>query len=150
MTKVIETHSFEETEALAERLAKALQPGDIIAFYGDLGAGKTTFVRGLARGLKAEEQVSSPTFVLMHIYEGRLPLYHFDAYRLTSWEDFANIGAEEYLYGDGVCCLEWAEIVDSMLPSDYLRINLKTLDDHRRSLEFVSLGPRSQALVEVL
>lgn len=106
------TNGEEETEALGRRLGQVLQPGAVVAFTGDLGAGKTAFTRGLARGLGISERVTSPTFTIVNEYEGgRLPLFHFDMYRLGSSEELFDIGWEEYLARGGVCAVEWSENV---------------------------------------
>ena len=106
------TNSPEETEALGERLAKILTPGAVIAYRGDLGAGKTAFTRGLARGLQCREQVTSPTYTIVNEYlGGRLPLFHFDMYRLRSADDLFDIGWDDYLERGGVCAVEWSENV---------------------------------------
>ena len=143
-----------ETEKIGEKLADLLKPGDVIAFYGDLGAGKTTFVRGLARAMQAEESVSSPTFVLMHIYEGRIPIYHFDAYRLNGTADLINIGAEEYIGTDGVACIEWSERVESILPEDCLRLHItyctEKLGPEGRQLHFEAACGRGLEIAEAL
>lgn len=107
---VRQTHSEGETEALAQALAEELKAGDVLALDGDLGAGKTAFTRGLARGLGYPGRVQSPTFTVVNEYEGgRLPLFHFDLYRLTSPEELFDIGWEDYLDRGGVCCVEWSE-----------------------------------------
>lgn len=143
-----------ETEALGAELAELLRPGDVIAFYGDLGAGKTAFVRGLARALQAQETVSSPTFVLMHIYEGRIPIYHFDAYRLQSAEELINIGAEEYIGTDGIACVEWSERVEKILPEDRLCVSIsyetEKLGPCGRKLKFEAVCGRGLEIVEAL
>lgn len=106
------TNSPEETEELGERLGRALSPGDVVAFTGDLGAGKTAFTRGIARGLGIGDRVTSPTFAIVNEYEGgRLPLFHFDMYRLTSSDELFDIGWEDYLARGGVCAVEWSENV---------------------------------------
>ena len=106
------TYSVMETEALGARLAALLQPGDVIAYRGDLGAGKTAFTRGLARGLGVEEPVTSPTYTIVNEYpQGRLPLFHFDMYRLRDAEELFDLGWEDYLARDGVCAVEWSENV---------------------------------------
>ena len=113
------TDSPEETEALGEALAGQLEPGTVIAFTGDLGAGKTAFVRGLARGLGVRERVTSPTFTTVNEYEGgRLPLFHFDMYRLGSADELFDIGWEDYLARGGVCAVEWSENVSDALGDD--------------------------------
>ena len=110
------THSPEETEKIGEALAKSLQPGTILAYRGDLGAGKTAFTRGLARGLGCKETVTSPTYTIVNEYlGGRLPLFHFDMYRLASSDDLWDIGWEDYLEREGVCAVEWSEnVADAM------------------------------------
>ena len=110
------TNSPGETEALGAALGKLLQPGAVIAYEGDLGAGKTAFTRGLARGLNCKEQVTSPTYTIVNEYlGGRLPLFHFDMYRLRSAEDLWDIGWEDYLDRQGVCAVEWSENVRQAL-----------------------------------
>ena len=131
------THSPEETEALGAALAKLLVPGDIIAYRGDLGAGKTAFTRGLARGLGCREPVTSPTYTIVNEYlSGRLPLFHFDMYRLTSSEDLWGIGWEDYLDRGGVCAVEWSENVEDAM-ENALWVTLETLpgDSRRITLE---------------
>ena len=110
------THSPEETEKIGEALAKSLQPGTVLAYRGDLGAGKTAFTRGLARGLGCRETVTSPTYTIVNEYlGGRLPLFHFDMYRLASSDDLWDIGWEDYLEREGVCAVEWSEnVADAM------------------------------------
>ena len=111
-----QTHSPEETEAVGRRLAALLHPGDVIAYYGDLGAGKTAFTRGLAAGLGVTEQVTSPTYTIVNEYlSGRMPLFHFDMYRLGSADELFDIGWEDYLARGGVCAVEWSENVEDAL-----------------------------------
>ena len=129
------TNSPEETEALGEMLAGRLEPGTVIAFTGDLGAGKTAFVRGLARGLGITERVTSPTFTIVNEYEGgRLPLFHFDMYRLGSADELFDIGWEDYLMRGGVCAVEWSENVSDALEEGCLRVDIRRgeRDDQRR------------------
>lgn len=129
------TNSPEETEALGEMLAGRLEPGTVIAFTGDLGAGKTAFVRGLARGLGIAERVTSPTFTIVNEYEGgRLPLFHFDMYRLGSADELFDIGWEDYLARGGVCAVEWSENVSDALEEGCLRVDIRRgeRDDQRR------------------
>ena len=110
------SNSAQETEALGERLAARLRPGDVIAYTGDLGAGKTAFTRGLARGLGVADRVTSPTFTIVNEYDGgRLPLFHFDMYRLGSADELFEIGWEDYLGRGGVCAVEWSENVPELL-----------------------------------
>ena len=129
------TNSPEETEALGEMLAGRLEPGTVIAFTGDLGAGKTAFVRGLARGLGIAERVTSPTFTIVNEYEGgRLPLFHFDMYRLGSADELFDIGWEDYLARGGVCAVEWSENVSDALEEGCLRVDIRRgeRDNQRR------------------
>ena len=119
------TNNEEETQQLGERLAGALKPGAVIAFTGDLGAGKTAFTRGLARGLGIEERVTSPTFTIVNEYEGgRLPLFHFDMYRLEDADSLFDIGWEDYLDRGGVCAVEWSEQTEDALPSNAIRVTI--------------------------
>ena len=112
----IQTHSPEETEAVGRKLAAQLQPGDVLAYYGDLGAGKTAFTRGLASSLGVTEPVTSPTYTIVDEYlSGRLPLFHFDMYRLGSSDELFDIGWEDYLARGGVCAVEWSENVEDAL-----------------------------------
>lgn len=120
------TNSPEETEELGERLGRALSPGDVVAFTGDLGAGKTAFVRGMAQGLGVAGRVTSPTFTIVNEYEGgRLPLFHFDLYRLASSDELFEIGWEDYLRRGGVCAVEWSENAAGALERDTVRVDLR-------------------------
>ena len=127
------THSPEETEKVGEALGRVLQAGTVIAYEGDLGAGKTAFTRGLARGLGASEQVTSPTYTIVNEYlSGRLPLFHFDMYRLTCADDLWDIGWEDYLDRGGVCAVEWSENVKEALEDPiFVRIE-KCGEDNRK------------------
>jgi len=126
------TNSPEETEALGMRLATKLRPGTVIAYQGDLGAGKTAFTRGLARGLGADEPVTSPTYTIVNEYlSGRIPLFHFDMYRLRSADDLFDIGWEDYLDRGGVCAVEWSENVADALESPVQVLIAKTGDTTR-------------------
>lgn len=128
------THGPEETEALGERLAGRLCPGDVIAYYGDLGAGKTAFTRGLARGLGIDAPVTSPTYTIVNEYlQGRMPLFHFDMYRLESADDLFDIGWEDYLERGGVCAVEWSENVEEALEGA-IRIRICRLNDSDRQI----------------
>jgi len=122
---MLEVHSQNElqTENLGEALGRAVRPGTVIAFSGDLGAGKTAFTRGLARGLGIRDRVTSPTFTIVNEYEGgRLPLFHFDMYRLGSADELFDIGWEDYLARNGVCAVEWSENVEEALEEDTIRV----------------------------
>ena len=125
----IQTHSPEETEAVGRKLAAQLQPGDVLAYYGDLGAGKTAFTRGLAAGLGVTEPVTSPTYTIVNEYlSGRLPLFHFDMYRLGSADELFDIGWEDYLARGGVCAVEWSKNVAEALPEDTVWVDIRRLE----------------------
>lgn len=134
------THSESETEAVGEALAATLSPGTVIAFTGDLGAGKTAFTRGLARGLGIGERVTSPTFTIVNEYEGgRLPLFHFDMYRLESSEELFDIGWEDYLRRGGVCAVEWSEkVADALVGA--LRVDIRRGEGERDRVITVAGG----------
>ena len=134
---VRETHSVAETEQIAVELAQTLQGGECIALYGDPGAGKTQFVRGLVRGLGgAVRSVSSPTFVLLNVYDtGRLPVYHLDAYRVHGPDDFETIGFTELLEQGGVVVVEWAERVQSLLPKRHISVRITPSAEANRTIQ---------------
>ena len=120
------SHSVSETEAIGEALGRTLSPGSVLAYRGDLGMGKTAFTRGLARGLGCTGRVTSPTFTIVNEYEGgRLPLFHFDMYRLGSADELYDIGWEDYLARGGVCAVEWSEIVRDALEPGCIRVDLR-------------------------
>lgn len=120
------SNSPAETENLGAALAERLKPGTVVAFSGDLGAGKTAFVRGMARGLGISERVTSPTFTIVNEYEGgRLPLFHFDMYRLGSSDELFDIGWEDYLVRGGVCAVEWSENVSDAMEGDCIRVDIR-------------------------
>lgn len=120
------THSPAETRALGERLADVLAPGAVVAFTGDLGAGKTAFVSGMAAALGVEERVTSPTFTIVNEYEGgRLPLFHFDMYRLGDADELFHIGWEDYLARGGICAVEWSENVAEAIEDDAIRVSIR-------------------------
>ena len=128
------SNSPEETEKVGEALGKVLTPGTVIAYQGDLGAGKTAFTRGLARGLGCRELVTSPTYTIVNEYlGGRLPLFHFDMYRLGSSDDLFDIGWEDYLERDGVCAVEWSENVEDAMENP-LVITIEKLSDEERNI----------------
>ena len=118
------THSVAETEALGEKLARRLHGGDVIAFTGSLGMGKTALTRGLARGLGCRGRVTSPTFTIVNEYDGDVPLFHFDLYRLASADELYDIGWDDYLERGGVCAVEWSERVADALPEDAVTVDI--------------------------
>lgn len=124
--EIKESFSCEDTREIARRIAEKMRPGSIICLDGDLGAGKTAFAKGFAEGLGIREDVSSPTFTIMQIYkEGRLPLYHFDVYRLADPEEMDELGYEEFFFSDGVCLVEWADRIGELIPEEAMRIRIE-------------------------
>lgn len=119
------TRSPEETEALGEKIGGKLNGGEVIALFGEMGAGKTALTRGIARGLGVSGGVSSPTFALVHEYRGRLPVYHFDMYRIESWDDLYSTGFFDYLNSGGVLIVEWSENIENALPENAVRLHLR-------------------------
>ncbi|AEG14163.1 Uncharacterized protein family UPF0079, ATPase [Desulfofundulus kuznetsovii DSM 6115] len=152
MALVWRTRSAGETEEFGRLLASVLLPGDVLCLHGDLGAGKTVLARGIARGLGITGPVTSPTFTLINEYSGRLPLYHMDAYRLDGPGDMADLGYEEYFYGDGVTLVEWAGRIEEVLPSKRLDIYLKGFpgEPELREILFIPRGKRYEELVKEL
>ena len=133
--------SEEETLELGCAVGRRLRRGDVVCLYGDLGAGKTVFVKGLARGMGIrKEQVKSPTFVLMRIYAGRLPVYHFDLYRLEEGAETVLLGYEEFMYGDGVAVVEWADRLGGLLPEERLDVTFRHTGEQSREIRFRAVG----------
>lgn len=129
------SHSPSDTESFAETLAKSLSGGEVIAFSGNLGMGKTCFVRGLARGLGFVGEVTSPTFAIINEYlGGRLPLYHFDMYRVTGWDDLYSTGYFEYSESGGVLAVEWSENIEAALPDDAIRVEICAISENDRKI----------------
>ena len=128
------TRSPEETKAAARELAKLLRPGDLLAYRGGLGAGKTTFTAGLAQGLGSSAWVSSPTFALMNLYDGPIPLCHFDMYRITSLEDLYSTGFFDFLEGGAVVAVEWSENIASALPEPHITVEFTDEGEGRRTI----------------
>ncbi len=135
MKSVFISNSPTDTKKFAAQLASTLKGGEVIAFYGDLGQGKTCFVTGLAEGLQFTGEVSSPTFAIINEYlGGRLNLYHFDMYRITGWEDLYSTGYFEYIESGGVLAIEWSENIENALPNDVIRVTIKRLDESKREI----------------
>lgn len=121
-----ESNSPEETFEFGKEMGKKAKPGDIITLSGDLGVGKTVFAQGFAEGLDIIEPINSPTFTIIQVYEGgRLPLYHFDVYRIADPEEMYEIGFEEYFFGEGVCLVEWANLISELLPENITKVEIK-------------------------
>jgi tRNA threonylcarbamoyladenosine biosynthesis protein TsaE len=141
-TWTTQTSSPEQTQCLAERLGRLLQPGDVIALVGELGSGKTLFSQGLGRGLEVPETfyITSPTFAIINEYPGRIAFYHLDLYRVDSAAEFSELGLEEILYGQGAVAIEWAERLGENLPGERLEVHLAFGDETSRSLTFYAFG----------
>ncbi|NLV91544.1 MAG: tRNA (adenosine(37)-N6)-threonylcarbamoyltransferase complex ATPase subunit type 1 TsaE [Firmicutes bacterium] len=150
MELIINSTSEANTRDIGAALAKALQPGDIIALTGDLGAGKTALVKGIAQGLGVQEPVTSPTFALVNEYYGQMPVYHFDVYRLEEPEELEDIGYEEYWYGEGITLIEWANLVEDYLPEDVIWITVEKTGAAKRQLVITGQGSRMVNLAENL
>src|SRR3989338_2492176 len=143
------SQSEKETLRLGAHVAEYLRKGLIICLFGDLGSGKTTFTKGLAQGLKINhKKVNSPTFILMNAYMGSLPLYHFDLYRMDDPSEIANIGYEEFLYGDGLAVIEWAEKMGDLIPKEYLGIEFMHKRGDDRLIKFAPKGKKYVVLVQ--
>jgi len=135
------TRNPEDTIKLGIELAKTLSKGDVVALYGDLGSGKTTFTKGVGQGLgvKDSRHINSPTFVLIKEYKGRLPIYHIDLYRLDNLQDIENIAIEEYIYGDGVAVIEWAERMKTLLPKKHIAVKFTVTGETERDIKIEDL-----------
>lgn len=143
------TKSEAETQDIAKKLAVLLDAGSIITLEGSLGVGKTSFVKGLAKGLRITDPITSPTFTIIKEYQGeQYPLYHIDAYRLEYSEE--DIGFDEYFYSDGISVVEWAQFIKSDLPEQFLQINLIYVNEHSRKLQFHPLGEKYLSIVKTL
>lgn len=150
MTKKVTMISKNEsdTQEIAKTLATVVQAGNVITLEGDLGVGKTAFTKGLAKGLQITDRVTSPTFTLVKEYEGKLPLYHMDVYRLEHSEE--DLGFDEYFYGDGVTVIEWAKFIKDFLPDEYLAITIERTSDTSREITFEANGSSYERHIEQL
>ncbi|MDX5475832.1 MAG: tRNA (adenosine(37)-N6)-threonylcarbamoyltransferase complex ATPase subunit type 1 TsaE [Bacillaceae bacterium] len=140
----LHTASFEETMQVAERLARVFTGGEVLLLEGDLGAGKTTFTKGLAKGLDIKRNVNSPTFTIIKEYNGRLPLYHMDVYRLEDSEE--DLGFDDYFSSEGVCVVEWAQFIEEFLPKERLEISIFHQGDNTRKIILKPIGTRYELL----
>lgn len=139
--ETIITNSEQETMDLGRKIGVKASKGDIVLLFGDLGSGKTVISKGIAKGLGVETYVTSPTFTLMQVYEGRLNMYHFDLYRLNNTDELADLGYEEFLYSDdGVAVVEWAERLQELCPERYLRVDIEKIDDNIRKVSVNAIG----------
>lgn len=146
----VETHSAEETRILGAALAPLLLPGDVVSLSGDLGAGKTCFVQGLATALGAPGRVTSPSFTIVHEYEARYPIVHLDVYRLDSFQEVLDLGFEEFLDPRAILLLEWGDAVEPLLPRSHLRIELKQGDPEREDDRVIMFRPRGEEWIRKL
>lgn len=149
---VLKSGSVDETIRLGIKLGMLMSPGDVIALIGELGAGKTTLVKGIVQGLGVKDMrtVKSPTFSLVHTYRGRIPVYHFDAYRLKDSQEMLDIGSDEMIYGNGVALVEWADNVSGCLPQEYLKITLSAISQNERNIEIKGYGYRYDKIMDGL
>jgi tRNA threonylcarbamoyladenosine biosynthesis protein TsaE len=147
---VFQTNSTSETIRMGKRLGRLLQPGDVVALVGDLGTGKTQFIKGLAEGVGVGRAtyVSSPSFTLINEYPGRVPLYHIDLFRLQSEKEAEGLGLEEYVRGNGVTAIEWADKIFSLLPEELFWVKIHYTGEHTRSLEILGKGDRYEKIIE--
>ena len=136
MNQNFRTHAPEETQAVGEQIGEALKPGDVVALVGDLGAGKTCLAQGIARGIgiAAHEVVNSPSYTLVNEYSGKIPIFHIDLYRLKHQNEIVDLGLEEYLEGDGICIVEWANRIPELLPKRHIHITIAWVDESIRTI----------------
>lgn len=146
------SRSPEETRELGKKIGRLCRAGDVIALDGDLGAGKTCLIQGLSEGLDVPRKsyIRSPTFTILNVHQGRVPLYHFDLYRLSDIDELEEIGYREYLYGDGVAALEWASSVEDAIPAECLRIVIKWKGEEEREIEITATGEKYERFLRLL
>ena len=142
--------NYQDTVNLGQKIARCLKPSTLVALIGELGSGKTTFTKGLSLGLgiKSADMVVSPSFVLLKEYKGKIPLYHFDLYRLNKIQDLEQLGYEEYFYGNGLNVVEWAEKAEELLPEDYLKVELSHRKINERLIKITSVGRKYKDLIK--
>ena len=144
----IELKNLEDTKSFGEKLGKVLKKGDIISLNGELGAGKTTLTKSIGVGLGVDEYITSPTFSLINEYRGRIPVYHFDVYRLENIDEIDDLGFDEYFYGDGVCIIEWADKIKEFLPKENIVLDIEKGPDADKRI--VALSGRGDSYKEIL
>ena len=145
----IVTKNSEETVNFGKKISRLFKKGDVVALFGNLGSGKTTLVKGIAKGLGIKQNIiNSPSFVLLKEYKGKLPLYHFDFYRINKAQESYSLGLEEYLFGQGICVIEWADRIKRFLPKEYLKIELKFKNIDQRSIRLAGFGRHFRDLIK--
>ena len=150
MNLTIITRSPEETKNLGEEIGKLAKSGDLLAFYGELGAGKTCFIQGISRGLEVKDYVTSHSFTIINEYTGTIPIFHFDLFKLSKVEEILELSYKEYFYGEGLTVIEWAEKIEQFLPKEHLKIDIKFKDRYQRIISFIPQGDRfNNFLVEL-
>ena len=122
--EIFESYSYDETQEIAKKLTERFKAGDFVAMFGDLGAGKTAFIQGVAKALGVKNYVTSPTFTIVNEYNGTIPLYHFDVYRITDVDEMYEIGYDDYISAGGLCIVEWAELIEDIFPESYYKITI--------------------------
>ena len=146
----VHSHSAEDTRELGRVIGSSSRPGDILLLAGELGAGKTTLTQGVLWGLGSNEYARSPTFVLVNEYEARIPVYHMDLYRLDTFNEIDGLGLEDYLFGDGLCVIEWADKARGYFPADHLAISIKTVSDSARLFNLETADRSRETLFSAL
>ena len=139
----------EKTKDIGYKLGKLLNKKSVLCLIGDLGAGKTTLTQSIAKGLEVDDYITSPTFTIVNEYEGRLPLYHFDVYRIGSSDEMYDIGFDEYINSDGVCIIEWANLIEDILPDEYLYIDIKYKENGREMI-LTPIGEKYEEIIKEL
>ena len=146
----IEIKGLEESKDFGYKLGSLLKSGDILCLNGELGAGKTTLTKSIGLGLEVEDYITSPTFALINEYEGRVPVYHFDVYRLERVEDSFDLGFDEYFFGNGVCIIEWGERIEKILPEERISLNIEKTSEDGRIINITASGKRYLEIVKEL
>ena len=149
INKKVITSNSKQTKDLGNKLARKLRQGSLVALSGSLGSGKTTMIKGICQGLGVKELVRSPCFVIMTQYKGKLPIYHFDLYRLKNPEELHTIGYEEYFYGEGICLVEWAEKAEGFLPEQRIDVFLKIISESEREIKIKEVKPKTQKKIKI-
>ena len=149
MKKTFTTNNPEETKCLGEKTGRFLKEGDVVALIGNLGVGKTVIANGLCAGLGVnEDYITSPTYTIINQYDGKIPVYHIDLYRLNDSKELYNLGWDEYIYGNGACIIEWADKAGERLPEEYLMVNIEVIGQEKRKITLQEKGTSYKSLLE--